>query len=186
MAKTEVKNSRIIKTKTFYYDGEIKGETLELTGDEFFHATKVDRIIEHDLIRIINNTEFEYICTVDKITKSSMILNVWPKQICQRNPKCELDVFMCLLKGDKNDELISKLSELGVSNLTFVTSQNVDRKNNLNFERLNKLAISSAKQCGRSKILNINTKILPLTELKNLKDNYKNLLVFYEKETQRT
>ncbi len=175
-----------METRTFYSNNFIDETTIELVGDEFFHATKVDRIKQHDVVRVINNTENEYICNVKQINKNSMLLNVFSVELCKSNPKCEIDVFACLLKGDKNDNLIPKLSELGVSNVTFIISQNVDRKNNLNFDRLNKLAIQSAKQCGRSKVLNINAKILTLAELANLKNSYKNLLVFYENEKENS
>ena len=175
-----------MEIRTFYYNKNIDSEIIELTGDEFFHATKVDRIRVGDQVRIINNTENEYICVINEINKNCAKLNIIKKQLCLQNPKIDVDVFLCLLKGDKNDNLISKLSELGVKNLTFITSQNVERKNEVNFERLHKLAITSAKQCGRSKILNINNKILKFSNLTNLKKYYNNVIVFYENEKHNT
>lgn len=172
-----------MEIRTFYSEN-IDKNNCTLTGEEFIHAVKVDRIRVGDQIRVINNTESEYFCKVKEITKCSVILDIIHHKLCESNPKTQLDVYLCLLKGDKNDNLIAKLSELGVTNLHFVTSQNVDRKNNLNFERLNKLAITSAKQCGRSKILNISGNIISLNNIPV--ENYNNCIVFYEGETKNT
>jgi len=169
--------------RTFYSE-KIDEKNCILDGEEFIHAVKVDRIRVGDQVRIINNAEYEYFCKVQNITKCSVILDIIHHNLCGNNPKKQIDVYLCLLKGDKNDNLISKFSELGVTNLYFVISQNVDRKNNLNFDRLNKLAITSAKQCGRSKILHIDKSIININNIPV--ENYKNAVVFFECEKNNT
>ncbi len=171
-----------MEIRTFFTKTFLNEFTCTLEDEEFIHAVKVDRLKVGDKARVIDNTEFEYFCEVIEIQKNKVILKINQKQICEKNPKIDLDVFLCLLKGDKIDNILPKLSELGVKNLYLVSSQNVDRKGNINFDRLNKISVTSAKQCERSKVLNVENKVLNFDNVLDSIQNYDNFLVFYENE----
>ena len=74
----------------------------------------------------------------------------------EKNPKVNITVFQGLVKGDKIDLIVQKLTELGISNLyTFESEFTVAKANNNKIDRLNKVSEEACKQCGRSIPLNI-------------------------------
>ena len=57
-------------------------------------------------------------------------------------------ISISLIKSQNRiDWMVEKLTEIGVNEITFILSQNCERKR-LNYERLNKKLISAAKQCN--------------------------------------
>lgn len=66
-------------------------------------------------------------------------------------PKKNIYLFWSLLKKDKNDWVLQKCTELGVSHFIPLIADRSE-KTGFNLERANKIVIEAAEQCGRSDI----------------------------------
>ena len=66
-------------------------------------------------------------------------------------PKYKSHLFFSLLKKDKNDWILMKATELGVTHFVPVNAQRSE-KNGFNIDRAKKIIIEAAEQCGRSDI----------------------------------
>ena len=126
-------------------------DTVTIDGEEFRHAVNVLRIKEGDEIILLDNSGYEYICTVDKINKKDFIAKVKEKFLSQNEPKTKVALLTGYLKGDKTELVVQKAVELGISKITVFNSKFCSAYMNDNkLARLNKVAVESAKQCKRA------------------------------------
>lgn len=69
-------------------------------------------------------------------------------------PSKDIYLFWSLLKKDKNDWVLQKCTELGVSHFVPLIADRSE-KTGFNLERAHKIVIEAAEQCGRSDIPNV-------------------------------
>lgn len=69
-------------------------------------------------------------------------------------PKKDIYLFWALLKKDKNDWVLQKGTELGVSHFIPMLADRSE-KTGFNIERARKIVIEASEQCGRSDIPNV-------------------------------
>lgn len=81
-----------------------------------------------------------------------------------RTPSREVSLFFSLLKKDKNDWVLQKATELGVSHFIPLIAERSE-KTGFNSERAQKIVIEAAEQCGRHDIPSIGEPILLQTAL---------------------
>jgi len=79
-------------------------------------------------------------------------------------PLREVYLFWSLLKKDKNDWVLQKATELGVSHFVPLLAERSE-KTGFNIERAQKIVIEAAEQCGRSDIPSIREPMLLQTAL---------------------
>lgn len=94
-------------------------------------------------------------------------------------PGRHIYLFFSLLKKDKNDWVLQKCTELGVSNFVPILAARSE-KTGFNQERAEKIVIEAAEQCGRGDIPEVRQPITLDTALKEYKDKVQ-LLVCDEK-----
>ncbi len=136
--------------KRFFINDNID-DFVTLTGEEFRHATSVLRIKEGDDILVCNNSGFEHVCKVEKITKSELNCKVLEKNVCSTETKNAVTLICGYLKGDKTELIVQKAVELGVREIiTFSSKFSSAFINENKLARLNKVSVESAKQCGRA------------------------------------
>lgn len=127
----------------------------------------------------------EYLCEIKEISKKRAVANIIEEKICEKNPKINITVFQGLVKGEKTDLIVQKLTELGVSNLQLFESEfAVAKANNSKTERLSKISKEACKQCGRSIPLNIN-RCISFNEMVEQLKNYDTVLFANEKSPTR-
>jgi 16S rRNA (uracil1498-N3)-methyltransferase len=111
---------------------------------------KVLRYKSGDQLILFNDTE-ERLYKIKDIESSLSVLLEMVTEIERKMPKKHVYLLWSLLKNDKNDWVIQKATELGVSDLVPVISERSE-KTDLKIERAQKIAIEAAEQCGRSDI----------------------------------
>lgn len=84
-------------------------------------------------------------------------------------PSFKLYLFWSLLKKDKNDWVIQKCTELGVSHFVPIIAARSE-KTGFNIERAKKIIIEAAEQCGRSDIPTIREPLPVHTAIDEYKD----------------
>ncbi len=154
---------------------------IVLVGNKHTHLSYVLRSRIGDKVTLCYcNTD--YICEIISISKSETLLNVLYTKPCETEPKLDLSLFFAIMKGDKNELVAQKCTELGVKNLfPFISSNCECRVESFKTERINKIITEAAEQCGRG-MLPLIDRVLAFDEvLARLKDY--DIIVFpYERE----
>lgn len=80
------------------------------------HIKNVFRKNVGDTIRVVDG-ESEYFCAIEKVESKKMILKILSKKSDKILNSVQIDAALCLLKNDKMDMVIQKLTELGIANI---------------------------------------------------------------------
>lgn len=168
--------------KRFYVSADdITDNVVTISGDEFWHLTKVMRYKVGYKIIVCNNVDGkDYYCKINLIESDyaqAIIEDIFDNE-CKT--KHNIALFQALPKGDKIDLICQKAVELGVQDIFVFKSQYVAEKK-FNLDRLNKINIEACKQCGRSRTSNV-CGLLEFDEMLNLLDNFDKVIVCYENE----
>lgn len=139
-----------------HYFGTIVNGKAILTGDQVHHLVDVRRGEIGEKIEVSEEGE-SYLCEIVSI--EPLEINVIQQIKDKRELDIDLTVAFALLKGDKNEILIQKCTELGVSTFIPFTSKRtiveISGKTDKKRERLQKIAVEAAKQCRRDQIPNV-------------------------------
>lgn len=127
---------------------------LSLDKDKSHYLLTVLRMRDQDELIVFNGKGGEYTAKLQALKKQAIIkLNHFMN--VNRESKLELHIGQALLRGDKMDLVIQKATELGVTSITPLLTQNAKIK--LDKERELKrhihwqeIAISAAEQSGRT------------------------------------
>lgn len=84
-------------------------------------------------------------------------------------PSKEIYLFWSLLKKDKNDWVLQKCTELGVSHFVPLLADRSE-KTGFNVERAQKIIIEAVEQCGRSDIPSVREPVLVNTAIREFDD----------------
>ena len=153
-------------------------------GDELAHFN-VLRCKVGENVLCYGQDGFDYICEIKEITNKQAIAIIINKQKNIKNPIKNITLFQGLVKGEKLDLIVQKLTELGISNLyTFESEFAIAKANNNKIERLNKISLEACKQCGRSVPLNI-YETIKFKDMLEILNNYDIVLFANEKSTVR-
>ena len=135
-----------------FYSPNINKSNLELIGEAHTHAAYALRIRVGDYITVFDGLGHDYSCRVKEIKKDKTLLEL----LDTSENACETAIFVTLylsvIKQDRFELAVQKATELGVKKIVPVYSTFTQRNVSLNFDRLNKIAISACEQCGRSRV----------------------------------
>lgn len=131
------------------------GDHVAVTGDEAHHAIRVKRLGAGDHFELLNGRGTRARAQVRATTrhgKSDWRLDAEVIEAHEESrPVVRLDVFAAAAKGDRLDEMLENLSQLGVDAFYPLLSDHaiVDPRE-AKIERLRRGALESMKQCGRA------------------------------------
>ena len=135
--------------KAFYVNPlTVNGSTFQLDKAESNHATRVLRLKKGDEICLLNGAGIGYHAKIKSIEKnvSGTIKESIPDL---GENKCSVNLATALIKRDRFELMLEKATELGVNEIQPLMLERCVKKT-MNFERSQKIVISSAKQCCRS------------------------------------
>jgi 16S rRNA (uracil1498-N3)-methyltransferase len=140
----------------FYAPGADAGRTTALPDEEAEHLTRVLRLKMGDAVRVFNGQGQEFDATVAKATKGDVLLAVGTAQApSAAEARVAITLAQAVLKGDKMDDVVRDAVMMGVTAIqplltarTEVSLAVLQRGNRR--ERWQRIAVSSAKQCGRA------------------------------------
>lgn len=138
----------------FVSKDDIKGETLLVKGEEFYHLTKVLRHKVGYVIICCCGDGKDYYCTLTKINKDCAEARIDEIKDNTAGANSNLHLFQAVIKSAKLDIVVQKAVELGVKKITLFYSNNTNEKD-INIDRLNKICKEASKQCGRSDLVRI-------------------------------
>ena len=135
-----------------HYFGKIADGEVRLSESDLHHLLHVKRAEREERIEISSEDGKLYLCTV----KSLDPLRIEVNEEVEESREGRLRVFLgfSLLKGDHNELIVQKGTELGIAGFyPFLSDRTVvkpDGKEDKRIVRLRKIAEESAKQCRRN------------------------------------
>lgn len=150
--------------------------------DELAHFNVLRCRIGEQII-CLGNDGYDYLCEITQISKKQAIAKIVSKELNTKNPKVNITIFQGLVKGEKIDLIVQKLTELGITNLVpFESEFSVAKTNDNKINRLNKISQEACKQCGRSVPLNIENTL----KFKDMVNRFKNFdIVLFANEKNK-
>lgn len=153
---------------------KMNNANLIITGNDAKHIGFSLRMKPGEMLTVCAEGT-DYKCAIKKITEDTVYLDILESSLCAAEPSINLTLYQAVPKLDKLEAIIQKSVELGASEIIPVlTRRCISRPSEKDFskklERLNKIALSAAKQSGRGivpqvrSIVNFKTAISQMSE----------------------
>ena len=160
-----------------------------IDGQELEHLRKVLRLRAGDPITVFDDAGWEHEAIIRSLDAQAAGIEILRSFQAERESSLKVTLALGLTKGEKMDFVVEKATELGVQAIVpFVSAYTVpilaDRKIEKRGERWRRIALSAAKQCGRTHI----PEILRLCDFEEIVGQSTGplKLLFWEKEAQLT
>lgn len=146
-------------SERFFVDAPIDpAEPVRLDGVEAHHLLHVMRARVGDQVVLFDGGGAEFPAELLAKDRQSATLRVLEERRVDRESPTRLVMGVALPKGDRQRWLVEKLTELGVATLVpLETRRNVAEGNEKSRERLRRAVIEASKQCGRNRLMTIET-----------------------------
>ena len=137
-----------------FYSNIINGKTIELSQQESHHCINVMRNNIGDMVIVLDGKGNKYTATVASKNKT-VLLNSDKKESFSSN-STSIHIGISPTKSqDRMDWFIEKSVEIGIDRISFIKTQRTER-DKINFNRVNRIAISAMKQSGQYYLPTIN------------------------------
>ena len=149
-----------------FFIEQANDQEIIITGEDARHIGRSLRMKPGESLTVCA-CGTDYQCEITRITENEVFLKPLSKQLCASEPDISVTLYQAVPKQDKLAEIIQKTTELGIVRIVPVlTSRCIARPSPEEFEkkrqRLQKIALSAAKQSGRGRI----PEIMPLLDWK--------------------
>ena len=145
---------------------ENNGKILIKEKSDCNHIQNVYRLNVGDKLRIVDG-EYEYFTQIIEISKKEVAVKILEKNEDSYSLNINIDVAMGILKNDKMNLAIQKLTEVGVKSIIPLKTERVVVKINEKKEKWDTVARETLKQCRGVRF----TEITPVKKLAEI--NYK-------------
>jgi 16S rRNA (uracil1498-N3)-methyltransferase len=144
-----------VNARFFAPDARLTGDTVQLPEDEAQHLTRVLRLKRGDTIRVFNGQGGEFDAVVQDVNGHMVAVQLGEKRAAAREAGVAIMLAQAALKADKMDRVVRDAVMMGVAAIQpIVTSRSevtlAALERGRRHQRWQRIAISSAKQCGRA------------------------------------
>lgn len=134
---------------------------ISLNIEETRHLRDVLRLKSGDDVQVFDGEGKEFLCRIETIGKKETELKII-EEISPSAPESTLNLTLAvaLLKGEKFDLVIQKAVELGITKIVPIITKRTDVKlkdSDKKIDRWKRIILESSKQCGRARLLEIET-----------------------------
>lgn len=141
----------------FAEPSQIKGGIVCIEGTDVNHMKNVLRMKAGEKAEVSDGQGAEYLCEVDRYEEEYVFLRIISAGRGEAELPSRIFLFQGLPKGDKMELIIQKAVELGVYQIIPTSTKRAvvkldAKKAGKKTERWNAIALSAAKQSGRSRI----------------------------------
>jgi 16S rRNA (uracil1498-N3)-methyltransferase len=141
-----------MKIHRFITEYEIKNGEVVVTDAELLHQWKnVLKFKISENIALSDEDGNEALCELMSLDKKEAALKVVKEYKNEKEVKKSTTLYVAILKRENFEFVAQKATELGITTIVPVITERTV-KQNLNFERLNKIVKEASEQCGRSSI----------------------------------
>ncbi len=129
-----------------------------LDGEGAHHLIRVMRVKPGERLVLFDGTGAEFDAAVTEVGKKSLALEILARRTENRELPVPLWLAVALPKGERQRWLVEKAVELGASHFVpLLAERSVVKAGEAAGERLERMVVEAAKQCGRNTLM----KILP-------------------------
>ena len=142
----------------FYSDQPIDPAAVDVTleGPEHQHLSKVLRLRAGDEVQLFDGSGREFAAVIRECGRNASQLQIESCAEVDRELSFPLTLGVALPKGDRQQWLVEKCVELGVTKLTpLVTTRGVAQPHEKALVRLQKWIINASKQCRRNRLMQV-------------------------------
>jgi 16S rRNA (uracil1498-N3)-methyltransferase len=141
----------------FAEPSQIKGGIVCIEGTDVNHMKNVLRMKAGEKVEVSDGQGTEYLCEVDRYEEEYVFLRIISAGSKEAELPSRIFLFQGLPKGDKMELIIQKAVELGVYQVIPTSTKRAvvkldAKKAGKKTERWNAIALSAAKQSGRSRV----------------------------------
>ena len=159
---------------------ENNGKILIKEKSDCNHIQNVYRLNVGDKLRIVDG-EYEYFTQIIEISKKEVVVKILEKNEDSYSLNINIDVAMGILKNDKMNLAIQKLTEIGVKSIIPLKTERVVVRINEKKEKWDTVARETLKQCRGVKF----TEILPVKKLAEIDyEKYDKIIFAYENSNE--
>ena len=159
----------------------INGNEIKITDkSDCNHIRNVFRLGAGDDVRIVDG-EFEYITEIKEISGKEIKLKIIQKNNDDYSLKINIDAAIGILKNEKMNMAIKKLTEIGINRIIPLQTERVVVKINEKKEKWDITVKEALKQCKGVKF----TEIAPITKLQSINyELYDKIVYAYEESSE--
>jgi 16S rRNA (uracil1498-N3)-methyltransferase len=144
----------------FYSPDPVQNGKLRLGTEETRHLIRVCRLSVGDVVEVFDGKGHGTRAEIVKVEEGSVELNAIGPPLADPSPAFPLTLATAVPKGDRFDWLVEKATELGVERLIpIVTERSVVEPGHSKIERLRRAIIEASKQCGRNRLMILDTPV---------------------------
>jgi 16S rRNA (uracil1498-N3)-methyltransferase len=146
-----------VNARFYAPDAHESGAEIDLPADEAQHLSRVLRLKAGDSLAVFNGSGREFAAVVASATKTHVRVRLGDRLTAKAELPVALTLAQAVLKGDKMDAVVRDAVMLGFaavqpivtarSEVSLASLARSDRH-----ERWHRIAVSSAKQCGRATV----------------------------------
>lgn len=131
------------------------GDLVSLPSDEAQHLSRVLRLQRGDRVRVFDGAGAEFEATVEEASRHDARVRIGAAADAAPEPRVSITLVQAVLKGDKMDDVVRDAVMLGASAIQPVVTRRAETTLDAivrahRRERWSRVAVSSAKQCGRA------------------------------------
>jgi 16S rRNA (uracil1498-N3)-methyltransferase len=131
------------------------GTVASLPEDEAVHLTRVLRVRVGDTVRVFDGRGHEWMGEVCGIARHSVRVRLGEAVVPAPEPQVSMTLAVAVLKGEKMDEVVRDAVMLGVIRIIPLVTERTEVSlsaiaRGRRIDRWQRIAVSSAKQCGRA------------------------------------
>ena len=163
--------------------------TVTLRGSDVNHIRTVLRMKAGDHIEVIDHQGLRYEVVLAEVERDHVRGEILSKIAIQTESPVSIRMGQALIKGNAFDLLVRKATELGVHSIAALKTQRcvarlAKESQSYRTQRWQRIAEEASKQCGRSRIPQVNPSVLSLEEFCQQSTDCDLKLVFWEGEQQ--
>lgn len=129
---------------------------LKISGPEHHHMTHVMRLQPGHEVTLFDGSGSEFQAKILEVRRSCVHLSVVSQAEVSRELPFQIIAGVALPKGERQQWLVEKAVELGVSRLVpLITARGVAQPNEKSQARMRRWVVAACKQSGRNRLLDI-------------------------------
>jgi 16S rRNA (uracil1498-N3)-methyltransferase len=131
---------------------DLDAGTARLAADETRHLAQVLRLIAGDDVAVFDGAGREYHARVERIARDATTLRLIEAREPAPEPGIAITLAQAILKGDKMDDVVRDATMMGAAAIEPLVTEHTlaHMKPGGAPERWRRIAVASAKQCGRA------------------------------------
>jgi 16S rRNA (uracil1498-N3)-methyltransferase len=140
----------------------IDGSIITLSKEETHHLARVLRLQAGEEVLVFDGDGREFRCAISEVRSGHARLEIMEPLRDGRESRLDLTLAQGLAKGEKFDLIVQKATELGVSRIVPLATENSDvrldeERSAKRVERWRRISLESIKQCKRCRLVDIQT-----------------------------